>query len=151
MQQLQNTGIMEKCAFCIGKFLCFVFFYYQISSLNMSKLIDVGNSLRFTSPLANIHLYKPLSDEHWCVWVNLVNSLPSWNNKFTQQVAMTLVFFSPQARLISLYFDTKCYQEALQLGEWSINLSELFFFFFFIYLAWKVQTNCKTRHLGMKT
>lgn len=30
---------------------------------------------------------------------------------------MVIVLFSPQARLISLYFDTKCYQEALQLGE----------------------------------
>lgn len=27
------------------------------------------------------------------------------------------ISLSPQARLISLYFDTKCYQEALQLGE----------------------------------
>lgn len=27
------------------------------------------------------------------------------------------VSFCPQARLISLYFDTKLYQEALQLGE----------------------------------
>lgn len=31
------------------------------------------------------------------------------------------LFLFPQARLISLYFDTKCYQEALQLGELADN------------------------------
>lgn len=30
------------------------------------------------------------------------------------------VLLCPQARLISLYFDTKCYQEALQLGRCQI-------------------------------
>ena len=38
-------------------------------------------------------------------------------DKLAVDVIPDMAALCPQARLISLYFDTKCYQEALQLGE----------------------------------
>lgn len=58
------------------------------------------------------------------MWVSSVCKqwlMPFFINLQVNKTFTYIVLLSPQARLISLYFDTKCYKEALQLGECAVS------------------------------